>query len=138
MKEYHLYFKRKHRPNGDWFTLLSIDAPEELKQLVNNIHLKHFDCLPNDWIYEQISNAFGELEHDKLEDITIESDCYNSGLYKWLAETYATTFIEEFAEENGSCNDIYHMIGAGQQLAKQRIYDLVNEFLEAHVNDEQK
>ncbi len=105
------------------------NAPEDLKALVYNIH-QCFDVLPNDWIYMQIANAFEELEDNLLDDITIEADSYYNDLYKWLGEPFAKGCIEDYMSDfSAKTTDIYEMIASGQWVAKNRIYQMVNEFI---------
>lgn len=69
------YFDTKSRSEGEsrkYFVILKDNAPEDLQKLVRDIHKHEFnDCLPNDWIYATIYEAFKELRHEELDNITI-------------------------------------------------------------------
>lgn len=133
-QEYSQYFETAKRINGDEFIRLTENVPKSLRNLIYNIHLHSFGgCLPNDWIYKIILEAFEELEIDSLEDINIEADPYNNDLANWLLNPFSSEYCQE-AQEEGFVSDkstIYERIGYGQELAKQRIYDTVNNFLKA-------
>jgi len=129
-KEYYKHFEAASRGEKS-FIKLKDNAPEELGELIREIHFNHFGkCLPNDWIYKTIMEAFEELEENSLVDITIEADVYYTDLYKWLGEPFAHEFCNEAMEE-AFCekNEIYSIISAGQYLAKNVIYTSVNDFI---------
>lgn len=137
--KYSQYFITKPREDGVYFTLLREDRPEELQDFVRAVHMKHFGgCLPNDWIYETISHAFNQLEENKLENCCIEADFYNSNLYKWLGEPFAQEYCNEVIQEDliPKEKDIYSLISCAQYLAKERIYQAVNDFLKEEKHKE--
>lgn len=119
-----------------YFELMSLptislkdSAPEELKHFVYQVH-EAFDSLPNDWIYCEIYNAFNKLANDSIDDINIEADAYHSDLYKWLGEPFASSCIEDYMSDfSAKTTDIYEMIASGQWVAKNRIYQMVNDFI---------
>lgn len=128
-KGYVKFFERGLRTSGEKFFFLASSAPSELQQFISEVH-EYFDCLPNDWIYTILVDCFNELSMDSIDDITIESDCYNSELYKWLGNSYADEFCAEALQETGIQFDtIYEVINTGQLLAKRKIYEAVNEFI---------
>lgn len=134
-KKYSEYFivKKRNETNESFFSL-SQDAPKELTKLVYDIH-QDFDCLPNDWIYSIIVEAFEELEETPLDNCSYEADCYYNSLYKWFGEPYANELCSEYLTEFGCGIDtisMYTIIGNAQYLAKDRIYRFVDEFLEEH------
>ena len=128
--DYIKYFKvSKRATTGYEFIKLTDDAPENLKDLVRNIHL-NFGVLPNDWIYLIIMEAFEELEDNDIDKITIEADCYYHDLYKWFGEPFAHALVNEYLSEIGSdCRNIYEIIGHGQSYCKDLIYNEVNNFI---------
>lgn len=111
---------------------MKLDAPEELQECVKDIHLnKFYGVLSNDWIFENILTAFEELEADDLDNISIEPDCYNSDLRKWVDNSFAPVMIDE-AQDEGIVRDqadFWERVSAGQILAKRYIYEAVNDFL---------
>ena len=92
---YSQYFITKSRDCGHDFICTNEEAPKELKDLIQDIHMNGFNCMPNDWIYRTIMEAFEELEESKLEDIDISADSYYSDLYKWFGEPFAHEFCQE-------------------------------------------
>jgi hypothetical protein len=131
-KEYAKHFEKAQRNNGVSFIKRKEDAPEDLEDLIREIHFDHFGgCLSNDWIYATILEAFEDLENDDLENITIEADPYHTQLYKWLGEPFADELCQEAIDEGLSTGKgIYETIAVGQWLAKDRIYHAVNDFIQ--------
>lgn len=134
--DYTKYFERVRRSNGIKFVKLTNDAPENLRDLINTIHKEHFcNCMPNDWIYRIVKEAFDDLASDSLEDINIEADIYNHYLAHWFynncnqyAHEYCNEWLEEFG--NGCKLDMIEIIRNGQEMAKERIYCEVNDFIQ--------
>ncbi len=125
-KQYYKYFQSATRVNGDEFFKLSDDAPQDLQDLVQSIH---FGALPNDWVYQVIMEAFEELSDNDLDDINMESDPYYHDLYKWFGQPFAHALCNEVMIVG--FKNIYEIIGFAQQQAKQRIYEAVNEYIQA-------
>lgn len=125
------YFKIKPRDNGEEFSYLVDEAPESLRDFIHSVHKDYFyDCFPNDWIYGTIHDAFCDLETHDLESFTIEADCYYHDLNKWHQNPFAQCYCEEAVEEGLVTEaSVYPIISAGQWLAKQCIYNAVNEFI---------
>lgn len=137
--KYSAFFTVGTRSNGSKFTKSVNDGPSELREFVRDVHMKHFeDCLPNDWIYQTISRAFDELEENSIDDITIDSDPYYSQLLEWMGNPYAHGLCNNAIIELGPFSDIYDLIGAAQHNAMFDIYNLVNEFIEEHKEDDDK
>jgi hypothetical protein len=131
-KKWFEYFERRKRNNGDYFYCLTEGAPDELCNLVrDDIHRQLCEePIPNDWLYETIAEAFEALEDDDIEDVSIESDVYDSMLLDWMKESYAQEFCIEAEEELGeSHGDILAKIGYGQWFLKTRIYEKVDKFM---------
>lgn len=133
-KDYTQYFDWKKRITEKAYVTLRDDAPKELQQLIYHIHDDIFQSLPNDWIYEVIYEAFDALSRDKLEDIIIGSDYYNSSLYEWLGYSFAAGFCDDIIECSDKLETIYSIISRGQHHAKAFIYDAVDHFIN---NEEQ-
>lgn len=131
--EYSKFFEtRKRAQTGESFIALTEDAPEELKQLVRDIHGR-FGSMPNDWIYKVILEAFEDMEDvQDLDSCVIEADCYRWELIDWLQNHYAIQFIEEARETEGSDSSFEGMIQNGQTHAKYTIYQAVYIFLDNH------
>ena len=135
--KYSDYFEAKTRVNGEGFICLKDDAPNELRQLMLDIHVDHFfGALPNDWIYSIIFEAFEVLQDLDLEkdEYPIESDIWNTDLFKWLcdygnsfAAEYCNQFIADFVGNPEA--HITTIISQGQYGAKFNIYHSVAEFL---------
>lgn len=114
------------------FSKLVECPPKELKELIHMIHKEYFcDCLPNDWIYETIHDAFLvlELADDAIDNINLEADCYYNKLYEWLGNPYGHEYCNEVLEEGLELKDIYQIIGTAQERAKDRIYRAVDDFI---------
>lgn len=136
-REYRKYFETTFRADGIECMCKTDDHPEDLDNLIYSIH-EELDAMPNDWIYRIILEAFEAMEEEDYtwEDCTIESDVYNSDLYKWFGEPYAPGFIEQYVTELSDTKDIWTMISGGQWLAMERIYQMVSDFINEPVADE--
>lgn len=87
------YFIRGKRESGQPFTKLSDDAPEWLRDAVQEAHSTD---LPNDWIFEQCRDAAfawddelfnGRYPEDAVhEHADSNVDVYTSDLYRWAAD----------------------------------------------------
>jgi hypothetical protein len=130
--DYTIYFTEGTRIDGTKFVKLVDNAPIKLQELIKEIHINKFrDCMPNDWIYGTILEAFSDLKNDSLEDITIEADSYNADLLEWLGNSYSEELCNEAIEEEiWDRKNIYNLISSGQSIAKELIYNSVNEFMQ--------
>lgn len=144
--EYTQYFERRRRHGTEnEFYALKEKAPESLRDLIQNIHMEEpFGCLPNDWVYEAIYNAFEELpnyDYDLERCINdLESDPYYNQLHDWLHNSFAHNCIEE-AREIGLISgesDLYQQIGRGQILAKEAIYTSVMEYINCNMEEDKE
>lgn len=141
-KQYHNYFERRERVINKGsvdekiqpFYCCKEEAPQDLSDLIYNIHKEHFfGCFPCDWIYDTMHSAFLDLADNELDDCSIEADSYTYELWKWLGNSYASEFIAEAIEEgliSEKESNIYNIISGGQWLAKKRIYEVVDEFMQ--------
>lgn len=130
-QQYSRYFICDQRIDGVNFMKLTNEAPEELRKLIYDIHQEFDRCMPDDWIYDVIHDAF--CQHDDgetLDNINLEPDPYHSNLYKWLGEAFADEFINHAMKEFGEFKDIYHLIGMAQVMAKENIYSRVFSFFD--------
>ena len=109
--------------------------------------------LPDDWIYEQASAVASALNErtryhsiasaDDARDATSEIadslvDVYNADRLRWLASHLAnSSLVDEACNELGIGADVDTLarIGAGQQMAIERIASALIEACEAEAND---
>ena len=132
---YSQHFQLKERPNGESFICLKDDAPIELREFVQAVHFDYFDgCLPNDWIYETIHDAFEILEVENLDNVNIEGDPYYNNLRKWLENPFAHEYCNQVMSEV-SYNYFFDIILTAQGEAKRTIYSAVNNFLMEKANE---
>jgi len=144
MKTYSKYFEYRNRAGekqDSRFVGKTDDAPDELADLIRDVHFDHFDgALPNDWIYREILDAFETLEENgnDIENCCFDSDPYYSDLYRWFNNGFADEYCNEVLEGGilGEPKDIWAIIGAAQHFARERIYRAVSEFLEEQENKE--
>lgn len=133
---YRRFFKTKTVKRKDEkeknIILLSDNAPEELKEFVKKVHMDYFEkSFPNDWIYEEISRAFDDIEsYDDIDAFIYEAeaDCYYQDLQAWTNNHFAPRFIDEVIDEG--VKGYYHQIATGQVAAIQTIRQAVIDFLE--------
>jgi hypothetical protein len=130
--DYSKYFVIAERyTNKEKFIELAEHSPDNLKELARDIHFSLGCATPSDWVYKTISEAFVDLEENIIEDLEIEPDTYYCDLYKWFGEPPAHAFCNEYmdvAEDYGT--DVYSVIAGGQCMTKERIYEMVNHFLQ--------
>jgi hypothetical protein len=113
-------------------TFLGKDAPDELKEFIRQVHLKHFyESLPNEWIYSKISEAFYEVGSKDFtpDNIEVIPDIYRTNLYKWLGEPYADKYCNECITTMDDINTIWSLIACAQGLARGRIYREVIDYI---------
>ena len=90
-----------------------------------------------DWVESIIEDAFEELSENDIDDINIEADCYNHQLMKWFYDNFAYEICDEARKElGGEEKRIIDQISLGQWYAKDRIYHMVNDWLEEHKEDD--
>lgn len=127
-KSYYKYFMMAKRTRGQSYFKCTEDAPDDLKDLIRAIH-GLFDCMPDDWIYEQIWEAFDDLDTNFIEDIHNEPHPYLSELYAWLGEPYARHLCDQVIGEGWRLEGIYEIIEEAQVRAKDIIYRAVDDFI---------
>jgi hypothetical protein len=143
MREYSSFFQMKTRPDGGEFVCCTDDCPENVKDLIRDIHLDCFDgCFPNDWIYKIIVEAFEDVENgEDLEDVCLEPDCYYAGLNEWFNNPFASGICNEVIEQYFLDHSLSHVtykplktihdiISYAQCRAKRMIYDAVGKFID--------
>lgn len=140
MKHFSKHFEYKTRTDKTGFYCIKDDSDykDALQDFVHSIHKDlFFDCLPNDWVYEQIYNAFERLaectcERDfegALSDI--ETDIYINDLLEWAKWPIAREYITQCRQDFGwQWADLDKQIAGGQLLAIDAIYRRVWEFLD--------
>lgn len=134
VKDYGQYFEVKTRNEGGDYIAMKDSTPnevkEELKSFIFEVHQEFGGCLPNDWLYLIISEAFEMLEEENIDEVAIEADPYYKDLYTWFGEPYAHELCQKVIEEGISeINDVYNIIATAQYLAKRKIYGLVWDFM---------
>lgn len=135
--DYIQYFEEKTRQNDTKFWCLDDAAPEELQELVYNVHKELFDAFPDDWVYTQIVNAFQDLEEQSIDDCYIEPDCYYHDLYEWVHKCWARALCDEAVSEGfADGTDIDKTVQAGNFLGKEKIYRFVADWLEERERQE--
>lgn len=111
--------------------VLSIEAPEDLKGLINKIHGDYFGDTWNEWTIGQIYNAFVDLNLKSYEEIEYLADVYTANLIEWLqidgALDFCSTYLNDYRDVETW--DIIDYLQGGQCLAKEAIYREVEYFL---------
>ena len=135
--KYNKMFETKERHSTrEKFVCRKDVAPQELEELIYEIHKSLSNSLPDDWIYEVIHEAFYAIEGYYSEDTgldvilsDLQVDVYNNELIEWSKHVYAQVAIEEMNEEVGG-RDFITMIQNGQYHVKDYIYNAVYNFIE--------
>ncbi len=102
-----MMFTQGTRDNGETFTKLSDDAPEWLKDAVQEAHHGTF---PNDWIYQECRAAYEAYHEDygphashwsdyETEYADGRVDPYTRDLMQWAADMCLTDLYSEAEEE---------------------------------------
>lgn len=130
------HFEMKMRADASQFVAAKEGAPQELRDLISDIHMLYFfNTLPNDWIYQTILEAFEYCADETLgsvDDISVEADLYNSDLASWFYEN-CNQFAHEYcnqAMEELAVKDIILVMSAAQWNAKDKIYRHVYAWLQ--------
>ena len=84
------------------------------------------------WVEEIMEEAFTELGEEgiDIDNVYIEADIYDSDLISWFNVCRPVNICEEAREELGSEGAIMKQIAIGQWYAKNRIYHMVNDWLQ--------
>lgn len=96
------------------------------KELVFKVH-RHFDLLPNDWIYFTIHAL---LLEDVPDDVDSFVDIYTSDLINW-SKTFQEAVNDALRE--GDFNTQDELIMFAQYNTLCTIRDVINEFIDANI-----
>jgi hypothetical protein len=136
--KYNQFFEVATRKDGTNFVRHTNNAPEYLKEFVQKVH-QELECgLPNDWIYNEISNAFDAIEIDELEETPFNPDEYTHQLFEWAKSGWAQYMIQLYNDNIHHSKDMMEQIQNGQWYAADRIFHLVKEFIEENEEEEQE
>lgn len=127
--EYQKCFEYGVRADGANYCYVSGDKYPELSELIRIIHEDLGCSIPNDWIYNQIFEAFGLLDEFDIDDLQLEPDIYYMDLYKWFGESFAHHLVNEAIAELGPLDCIYAYISHAQLIAMDSICRHVNDFM---------
>lgn len=126
-------FELKTRDNGDKFYCHKDNAP---KWCIDITHAAHGDMMPDDYKYQfahGAANALYEAEGDLDAAISsIEPDCYNSDLLKWVASNLSRAeYVNDAFKEFGQGDlDLFAAIGWGQYAEANEVLNIVASELE--------
>lgn len=102
-------FIKDKRDNGETFTKLSDDAPEWLKDAVQEAHAGTF---PNDWIYAECASAYEAIKDGAITDEDSiheyadgQVDVYTKDLYQWGADMCLTDLYSQAEDEANDLGD---------------------------------
>lgn len=128
--------RKRHDKTECW--AVEGNAPEWVKNLVWSVHNK-VDILPEDFRYLFIVEALEAIvENPEEPDIIWEPDVYTSELLKWLdaCPSYRMGLVDKAVSEFG-WNGLFQALQAGQLMEKEEVLQLVREFLENEVEEEE-
>lgn len=119
-------------------TVVKDDGPDWVKDLC---HAAHEDMMPDDFVYDVVSDALEALSEDENTDETEwadnGTDIYTHDLNKWLSSNlkragYVDEAVREFGHsEQGINGDIM----AGQMVERAQIFRSVRESLENRLEE---
>jgi len=104
------------RPDGSVIVVKRSDAPDWVADIVYSVHQALRDSLPNDFIYQAVSDAADRIGDDG-EDASPEPDYLNHELYGWLAEyPGASEYVDQAVEDYGwpASGGIFEAVQRGQ------------------------
>jgi len=119
------YFENKTRDNGESFYCLTDNAPDELRDLIRELH---GDRLPNDWVYTTAYHLFLDIDSNTDEDELFELadnlvDNSYSVLLLWLADWHA--YVDDSVATN-----VFNMIQSAQQTMIMNMAQQVLEYVQ--------
>ena len=145
--EYASLFITKTRDNGDKFLCLKDKSNDE--KLTDNdaclsqfIYMAHDGMLPDDYKYQFIHDALEAIaETDDIDDISLEPDCYNRDLLKWLSSNLIrASYVDRAMEEIHPYDNLWQALSNGQYLEKEEVLQSVisslNEIIESQEDTE--
>lgn len=120
-------YRKRYDETGYW--TVEEGAPEWVKRLVWVAHDKG-EILPEDFRYLFIVEVLEALAENP-EKPNIVTDVYTSELLKWLEAypSYRMGFVDEAVSRFG-WNGLFNALQAGQRMEKEKVLQLVLEFLE--------
>lgn len=133
------YFEYRQRHDETWYWAIEANAPDWVQNLVWAAHDKG-EILPEDFRYLFIIEALEALvENPKEPEVMLEPDVYTSELLKWLEDcpSYRMGFVDEAVGELG-WNGLFNALQAGQLREKEEVLQLVLEFLEKRIEEEEE
>lgn len=127
-----MYYDESIR-NGIW--KCKDDTYQEL------MHYAHGDMLPDDFRYQMIHDVLVNMSEDEDADsMDVCDQCvpiYISELMSWLlSRNDRYTFVDEAIEQYGKGDSIISDISAGYLLECIEVYDLINQWIDEHLDDE--
>lgn len=139
-KEVLAQFETKFRDGGRPFKVLKEDVPDWIADLCR---AAHGDMLPDDERYDLIQDVVQSLvDHDSTDDArdSLEPDTYNMDRLQWLAShlgraDYVNQAINDGVIDVSSEFNLMDVIGAGQIIEMQQVFDSVLDSLEARLSD---
>jgi len=106
-------------------------------------HQAHGDMLPDDHRYQMIHDILEGMHEDPDVDGMEICDsivpCYTYDLMSWLSsrnDRYA--YVDEAIEQYGKGESIINDISAGYLLECMEVFDLINEWIDEHLDDEEE
>lgn len=130
---YHSYFYTKFWGEKIERAFIENNAPEELYLFMDHIHEELFAAWSNDWIYEIARTAFRDYELGEFtfENVPIEPDYYSEKLRGWLLNDFSVDFVDRAIKRCPGAGNLMGWVRIAQEDAKERIYELVWEFLQS-------
>lgn len=138
------YMERVKRDDDTYYVRATDDAPAWLKDA---IYAAHGDRLPNDWVYDLISDAIDWIAdngHDTADDARDAAhnfadgvDVYTHDLLGWYAIPANRGYCEDAADTFGESDDmsIDAQIMRGQYMQREEILQSVISSLEDRADD---
>jgi hypothetical protein len=126
-------FTSKKRANGESFWCLK-DGKNK-KWVQDMIQKAHCGMLPDDYKYQfAYESLLAIADTDNADDITLESDIYNSDLLQWVSSNLTRSeYVNEAVSEYGldiKDFDLYKVLSMGQYMEKQEVLGIVRNELE--------
>lgn len=127
-KKYYKFFERKYRGEDNCIFVLTDEAPIDLVEFMKNLH-DGKSLVPNDWLYAMAYEAFLDLHIDDIDHASVEPDPYHSQLISWLSNEFAADYCTEVMNSYGPFESFWDLVGYSQWIAKQAIYERVDQFI---------
>lgn len=125
--QYASWFETATRGDDTDFIRLKTED-ENIKQL---IRAAHNDMMPDDYKYQFIHEALEAIaDSDDIDEISLEPDCYNRDLLKWVSSYLTRAYYVDEAVENSAYENFYSALMLGQLTEKEEVLYSVKESLE--------